>query len=238
MTDTAPINRVVDHAAWKAARITFMAREKEFTRQRDELSGARRELPWMEVSNEYLFDGDDGQRSLGDLFDGKNQLIVYHFMFGSGWVEGCPSCSFWADNYDGTEAHLRARDTALVTISRAPLPELQAYKARMGWSFPWLSSVGSEFNFDFGVSFTDEQAEAGDNYNFGTQTFGANEAPGISVFAKSDDGKVFLTYQTFARGLDMLNASYHMLDLTPKGRDEANLDHSMAWLRRHDDYDE
>jgi predicted dithiol-disulfide oxidoreductase (DUF899 family) len=174
---------------------------------------------------------------LADLFEGRSQLFVNHFMMGPGWEEGCPSCSFWADNYSGTEMHLAARDTTLVAISRAPLADLERYRARMGWSFPWYSSAGSSFNFDMGVSFTEEQMAAGEKlYNFGTLQPFADESPGMSVFAKTEGGRVFLTYQTFARGLDMLNATYHMLDLTPKGRDEQDLPYGMAWLHRHDQY--
>ena len=226
---------VVDRAAWTKARIAFMDKEKAFTRRRDELSQERRDLPWVEVANDYIFATEAGERSLLDMFDGRGQLVVYHFMFGSGWGEGCPSCSFWADGYNGTEVHLAARDTTLIAVSSAPLDELLAYKDRMDWSFPWVSAEGSTFNQDFGVTFSDEVAAAGDNYNYGTQTFGANEAPGISVFAR-DGERVFLTYQTFSRGLDMLNSAYHMLDLTPKGRDEGGLPFSMAWLHHHDAY--
>ena len=227
---------VVECDDWVESRRDFLIREKEFTRFRDDLSRERRQLPRFEVTEDYVFEGPSGPSSLGELFDGRSQLLVYHFMFGPGWVEGCPSCSFWADNYNGTEVHLANRDTTLVAVSSAPLAELTAYKERMGWGFPWFSVAGTDFNIDFGVTFTDETVESGDNYNFGTQTFGANEAPGISIFAKGDDSRVYLTYQTFSRGLDMLNGAYHMLDLTPKGRDEDDLDFSMAWLRRHDAY--
>lgn len=230
--------RVVDRDEWRAARLAHLQREKEFTRRRDELSRERRELPWLEVADDYRFDGPDGERGLADLFDGRGQLAVYHFMFGPGWGEGCPSCSFWADNFEGIAVHLAHRDTTLVAISRAPLDEIEAYRKRMGWtSFPWLSSAGSDFNFDFGVSFTAEQVESGERlYNFGTQAFGGEEAPGVSVFRLAADGRVFLTYQAFSRGLDMLNGAYHWLDLTSKGRDEDGLAYSMEWLHRHDAY--
>jgi predicted dithiol-disulfide oxidoreductase (DUF899 family) len=232
---------VVDRDAWTQARLAHMEDEKAFTRQRDELSRKRRELPWLEITEDYMFDGPDGRRSLAELFDGHSQLLIYHFMLGPGWEEGCPSCSFWADNYDGIGVHLDARDTALVAVSRGTLPEITSYKTRMGWSFPWFSSNGTSFNYDMGVSWTPEQIEAGTaKYNYGTQTVSVDELPGISIFARRTDAegndKVFLTYQTFSRGLDMLNGAYHMLDLTPKGRDEQELDWSMQWLHRHDAY--
>lgn len=227
---------VVDRNAWLEARLDHLEAEKAFTRQRDELSRRRRELPWLEITEDYRFTGPDGEVSLLDLFDGRGQLLVYHFMLGPGWDEGCPSCSFWADNYDGTEVHLAARDTTLVAISRGTLPEIDSYKQRMGWGFPWLSSHGSDFNFDMGVSARPSDVEAGTKlYNFGTQEAFGEESAGISIFARQGD-RVFLTYQTFARGLDMLNGAYHMLDLTPKGRDEDELPFTMAWLQRHDAY--
>ncbi len=229
--------RIVDRDTWLEARLAHLADEKAFTRRRDELSRQRRELPWVEVDAGYRFESDDGARTLADLFDGRSQLLMYHFMFGPGWDEGCPSCSFWADNYNGTEMHLAARDTTLVAVSRAPLDELNAYKARMGWTFPWYSSAGSTFNFDMGVSFSEEDLAADKRYNFGTQPAFGEETPGVSVFNRTHDGRVFLSYQAFSRGLDMLNATYHLLDLTPKGRDEDDLEYTMAWLRRHDAYD-
>src|SRR5262245_38393669 len=226
--------RIVSHQEWLAARKAFLAKEKEFTRLRDQLSRERRALPWERVEKAYAFDAPEGRVGLADLFSGHGQLLVYHFMFGPDWNEGCPSCSFWADNYNGVDVHLAHRDTALVAVSRAPLAKLDAYKKRMGWTFRWVSSAGSDFNFDFGASFKpDEQAAA---YNFGTIKPYGEETPGISIFRRGDDGAVHHTYSTYARGLDMLNGAYHLLDLTSKGRDEEGLPFSMAWVRRHDQY--
>jgi predicted dithiol-disulfide oxidoreductase (DUF899 family) len=220
---------------WTAARVAFLEKEKAFTRARDELSAARRALPWEKVETSYVFDGADGKVSLGDLFRGRSQLIVYHFMFGPDWEAGCKSCSFWADNFERIVIHLNARDTNLVAIARAPYPRLAAYRERMGWTFEWVSSFGNSFNHDFAVSFTPEDLAKGANtYNFGTQKFGIDEAPGISVFA-SENGAVYHTYSTYARGLDMLNGAYHLLDIVPKGRDESETG-NMGWLRRHDEY--
>jgi predicted dithiol-disulfide oxidoreductase (DUF899 family) len=232
---------VADRETWLAARLAHLEREKEFTRLRDDLSRQRRELPWLEVSEDYQFTGPDGPIGLSHLFGDETQLLVYHFMYGPGWGEGCPSCSFWADNFDGINSHLGARDTSLVAVSRGPLDELQAYQTRMGWTFPWYSSAESSFNYDMGVSFKPEDIESGTaRYNFGTSPAFGDEMPGISIFSKQTDPegteRIYLTYQTFSRGLDMLNGAYHMLDLTPKGRDEQDLDFSMAWLRRHDAY--
>ena len=228
---------IVDRAEWIEARLAHLADEKEFTRRRDELSRQRRALPWVEVNADYTFESRDGERTLAELFDGRSQLLMYHFMLGPGWEEGCPSCSFWADNYNGTDMHLAARDTTLVAASRSPLDEIEAYKSRMEWTFPWYSALGSDFNYDMGVSYSPADIAAGDAlYNFGTQPAFGEELPGISVFNRTDDGRICLSYQTFSRVLDMLNATYHLLDLTPKGRDEENLDFSMGWLRRHDAY--
>ena len=237
---------VTDHAVvstdeWQAARKEFMDREKAFTRERDALSAARRDLPWTEITTDYRFQSPDGEVSLSDLFDGRDQLLLYHFMMGPDWEEGCPSCSFWADNYDGTQVHLAHRDTAFAVVSRTSVEKIEAYRGRMGWNFRWVSSLDSPFNFDMGVSFTPEQIESGERaYNYGTASFGGDEAPGLSTFIRrtDDDGTehIYLTYQTFARGLDMLNGTYHHLDLMPKGRDEDNLEWSMQWLHRHDAY--
>jgi len=230
--------KVVNQEEWLQARKEFMVREKEFTKAREELSIARRALPKVLIEKDYRFNTPDGKASLGDLFKGRSQLVIYHFMLGPGWEEGCPSCSFWADNYNGTEIHLAHRDITLAAVSRGPLESIQAYKSRMGWSFDWYSSEGSDFNFDFNVSFTDEQKESGKpNYNFGTIPFPMDEGPGFSVFEKLEDGSVYHTYSTYARGLDIFNSAYHIMDMTPKGRDEDALPHAMAWVRRHDQYD-
>ncbi|MEM7322920.1 MAG: DUF899 domain-containing protein [Actinomycetota bacterium] len=242
-SDASTAVNVVDRDAWHVARLAHLEEEKAFTRQRDELSRKRRSLPWLEITEDYRFAGPAGEVGLLDLFDGRGQLLVYHFMMGPDWEEGCPSCSFWADNYNGTEAHLAARDTALVAVARTSVDNIARYQARMGWTFPWYSSLGSSFNYDMGVSFTDEQMASGEkSYNYGTLAAFGEESPGISIFARGqgtdDRDRVFLTYQTFSRGLDMLNGAYHMLDLTPKGRDEQDLPWGMAWLRRHDQYED
>jgi predicted dithiol-disulfide oxidoreductase (DUF899 family) len=190
----------------------------------------------VRVEKEYEFDGPGGRVALRDLFDERGQLIVYHFMFGPDWEEGCPSCSFWADSFDGMAVHLGHRDVALVAVSRAPLAKIEAYQRRMGWSFPWFSSYGSDFNVDFHVSFTAEQQQSGAEYNFTPVANPGDEMPGISVFARDGDD-VYHTYSAYARGLDPINSGYQLLDLVPQGRDEDGLPWSMAWLRRHDAYD-
>ena len=232
-------HRVVSRDEWVAARREHLVKEKEFTRLRDKLSQERRDLPWVKVDKDYAFDGPEGKQTLAELFDGRSQLYVYHFMFGTDWDEGCPSCSFWADNFNPLAVHLNHRDVTLVAVSKAPLAKLDAYKKRMGWSFRWVSSAGNDFNRDYHVSFTPEEMEKGDvYYNYGKSQFPVEEAPGVSVFYKDAGGDVFHTYSCYARGLDMLNAAYHMLDLVPKGRDEQDLPYSMAWLRRRDAYEE
>ena len=229
--------KVVSKDKWLAARREHLAKEKEFTRLRDQLSQERRELPWVKVEKEYLFDGPNGKETLPDLFDGRSQLIVYHFMYGPDWAEGCPSCSFWADNFNGIVIHLNHRDINLGAVSRARRDQLEAYQKRMGWSFKWVSSFGSDFNRDYHVSFTPEEMKKGEVfYNFRINKFPSDEAPGISVFYKNEQGDVFHTYSCYARGLDMLNGAYHFMDLAPKGRDEDDLPYSMAWLRHHDKY--
>jgi predicted dithiol-disulfide oxidoreductase (DUF899 family) len=230
-------HQIVSRDEWLAARRRHLQREKELTRLRDQLSAERRELPWARVEKPYLFDTPEGKQTLADLFDGRSQLIVYHFMFGPGWEEGCRSCSFLADHFDGMMSHLNARDVSMVVVSRAPLAELQAFKARMGWRFRWVSSYGSDFNADHHVSFTtDEMARGKVEYNYEMTEFPSEEAPGISAFYKDGDGTVFHTYSAYARGLDMLVGAYNVLDLAPKGRDEAGLPWTMAWVRHHDRY--
>lgn len=230
---------IVSQDEWLKARTALLLEEKEFTRLRDQLSQKRRQLPWVKVDKNYSFEGVNGTETLSDLFDGRSQLIVYHFMYGPDWEDACPSCSFWADNFNGIDIHLKHRDASLVAISRASLDQLQAYSKRMGWDFKWLSSSASEFNYDFQASFRAEEMEQGEVfYNFKMGQFPADEAPGISVFYKNEQGKIFHTYSCYARGLDMLNGAYHYMDLLPKGRDEDDLEFTMAWLRRRDQYDE
>lgn len=232
-------HKVVSREEWIAARKEHLAEEKEFTRLRDQLSQNRRELPWVKVEKDYLFDGRNGKQTLSDLFDGRSQLIIYHFMYGPDWEEGCPSCSLWADNFNGIDIHLKHRDISLIAVSRARLDTLEAYSKRMGWNFRWVSSFGSDFNQDYQVTFTPDEMEKGEMfYNFGITRFPSEEAPGISVFYKNQQGEVFHTYSCYARGLDMLNGAYHYMDLAPKGRDEDDLPYTMAWLRRRDQYED
>jgi predicted dithiol-disulfide oxidoreductase (DUF899 family)/uncharacterized damage-inducible protein DinB len=228
--------KVVSPADWLKARKDLLAKEREFTHLRDDLSRQRRELPWEKVQKDYVFEGPKGKVALADLFDGHSQIIVYHFMFGPGWKEGCPSCSFLADNFDGMRIHLAQRDVSFVVVSRATLPEIEAFKKRMGWHFTWLSSFGNDFNFDYGVSFAGDGRRS---YNYGTlDEFPAAEAPGASVFYKDADGPIYHTYSTYGRGLDILLTTYNYLDLTPKGRDEEGMvPHAMAWVRHHDRYE-
>jgi predicted dithiol-disulfide oxidoreductase (DUF899 family) len=229
--------KVVSPAEWLAARQAHLAKEKEFTRLRDELSRQRRELPWEKVEKPYAFEGPNGRLSLADLFQGRGQLMVYHFMLGPGWKEGCQSCSLFADHLDGLLIHLAHRDVSLVVVSHAPLAEIQKYQQRMGWRFPWVSSFGSDFNFDYHVSFVKKDQAGGEvYYNYGLMPFRSEEEPGASVFARDAAGDVFHTYSTYGRGLDMIMGVYHLLDLMPKGRDEEGLPWPMAWVRRHDNY--
>jgi predicted dithiol-disulfide oxidoreductase (DUF899 family) len=230
------MHKIVSSDEWLAARKGFLAKEKEFTRLRDELARQRRELPWVKVEKTYVFDGPNGKESLSDLFADRSQLVVDHFMFGPDWPEGCPSCSFWADTYDGAAVHLQHRDASFVVISRAPLEKLEAYKKRMGWDLKWVSSLNNDFNRDYHVSFTPEEQGTA-VYNYKPGGFGSSEAPGISVFVKGADGQIFHTYSCYARGLDTLNGAYQLLDLLPKGRDEHGLPYPMAWVRRHDKYE-
>jgi predicted dithiol-disulfide oxidoreductase (DUF899 family) len=228
--------KVVSPKDWLAARQQLLKKEREFTRLRDELSRERREMPWEKVEKPYALEGPTGKETLADLFGGKHQLIIYHFMFGPGWKEGCPSCSYLGDSFDGAWIHLAQRDTAFVVVSRATLPEIEAFKKRMGWKFKWVSSFGTDFNYDYHVSFTkDEIANKKATYNYAPSDFPSEEAPGLSVFSKRG-GEVFHTYSTFARGLDILLPTYNLLDMTAKGRDEDSLPWPMAWVRHHDKY--
>jgi predicted dithiol-disulfide oxidoreductase (DUF899 family) len=229
--------RVVSETEWLAARKDLLAKEKEFTRQRDAISAERRKMPWVKVKKNYVFDTPSGKKTLADLFGAKSQLIVYHFMFGPGWEEGCPSCSFLGDHFDGAIVHLVHRDVAFTAVSRAPLPQIQAFQKRMGWRFPWASSSGSDFNFDYHVSFTKDELASGKlYYNYAETKFPSEEGPGLSVFYKDKSGAVFHTYSTYGRGLDIFLGAYNFLDHTPKGRDEEELKHTMAWVRHHDKY--
>jgi len=238
-TDKSEVNpsKVVSEAEWLVARRDLLTREKDLTRLRDEVSRHRRELPWVKVEKQYVFDGPNGKETLADLFDDRSQLIVYHFMFGPDWEEGCKSCSYLADHFDGANWHLPHRDVSFAVISRAPLAKLEAYKKRMDWRFKWLSSYGNDFNFDYHVSFTKEDEKKNEAYyNYGKGEFITDELPGLSVFSKDENGEVFHTYSTYARGLDILVGAYNFLDLVPKGRDEDQFDFTMEWVRRHDQY--
>jgi predicted dithiol-disulfide oxidoreductase (DUF899 family) len=230
-------SRVVSHEQWVAERVAFMAKEKELTRLRDELSRQRRELPWEKVTKSYVFDGPRGKETLAELFEGRSQLMVYHFMFSPSWNEGCKSCSFWADNFNGIDIHLAHRDITFLAISRAPLSKLEAYNRRMGWSFKWVSAGETDFNYDFGVSFDAEAARKGTaNYNYGTGQQVQEDMPGVSVFYRDPNGDIYHTYSAYSRGIDLVNGAYNYIDLTPKGRDEG--DGIMAWLRRRDQYED
>ncbi|HTZ78935.1 MAG TPA: thioredoxin family protein [Stellaceae bacterium] len=234
-----PDHAVVTRQEWTAARQALLAKEKEFTRLRDELSRERRALPWMRIEKSYAFETPVGRKSLTELFDGRRQLVVYHFMFAPDWQVPCKSCSFWADNFNGIVSHLHQRDVTMLAISRAPLAKLEAFKQRIGWSFPWISSDDGDFNFDLGVSFRPQDLAAGEvDYNFRRLKTSMSDLPGISVFYRDDDGTVFRTYSCYSRGVDMMNTAYHYLDLTPKGRDEDGLPRNQAWVRFHDEYGE
>lgn len=229
--------KIVSRDEWLVARNKLLAREKELTHERDAIAAERRQLPWVKVEKNYAFDSPTGKKGLADLFEGKSQLIVYHFMFGPEWNEGCPSCSFIMDHTDGALVHLAQRDVSFAAISRAPISKIEAFKKRMGWKFNWVSSYASDFNRDYHVSFTKEELVNADIYNFGTSGFPSGEAPGISVFYKK--GKdIFHTYSTFARGTETGLNTYNYLDLVPKGRDEDGLYFPMAWVRHHDRYED
>ena len=237
MTQTHTVNAVVSNEEWLDARKALLKQEKDLTRRQDELSRKRRELPWVKVETNYAFDGPEGSITLSDLFDGRTQLMTYHFMFGPEWAEGCPSCSMVADHMQGSLVHLTQRDTTLVMVSRAPTEKIEAFKKRMGWQVRWVSSHRNSFNRDFHVSFTKEEMANGEvYYNFGPNKFPSEEAPGISVFYKDATGSIFHTYSAYARGLEPLLGVYDLLDMTPKGRDEDQLRFTMEWVRHHDRY--
>jgi predicted dithiol-disulfide oxidoreductase (DUF899 family) len=237
-TDTGTAHHaVVTSDRWIAERKKLLAREKELTHLRDQIARERRALPWVLVEKNYVFDTPTGPRTLADLFDGRRQLIVEHFMLGPGWEQGCPSCSYMADHIDGMQIHLEHRDTTMLVVSRAPLAEIERFRKRMGWQFHWVSSNGNDFNYDFHVSFTPEERVRGEvYYNYGLVDFPNEEAPGVSVFLRDDAGKVFHTYSTYGRGVEVMMGTYSMLDLTPKGRDEQNAAFTMDWVRHHDRY--
>lgn len=228
---------VVSRERWLEQRKALLAREKELTRLKDQVARERRALPWVRLEKVYAFDAPEGRRTLAELFEGRSQLLVQHFMFAPGWEEGCKSCSFMADHIDGARPHLEQRDVTLLVVSRAALPELERFRRRMGWQFKWVSSHGSDFNHDFGVSFTPEERARGEvDYNYGPRAFTEEEAPGLSVFYRDEAGAVFHTYSTYGRGVEVMMGAYPLLDLTPKGRDEDALPYPMAWVRHHDRY--
>jgi predicted dithiol-disulfide oxidoreductase (DUF899 family) len=230
---------VVSRDRWIAERKALLAREKELTRLSDQIARERRALPWVRIEKNYVFEAPEGRRTLAELFDGRRQLIVQHFMFAPGWEEGCKSCSFMADHVDGMRAHLAQRDLTLLVVSRAPLADIERFRRRMGWQFKWVSSQGTDFNYDFGVSFTPEERGRGEvYYNYDLQQFPQAEAPGISVFYKDGGGEVLHTYSTYGRGVEAMMGAYRFLDLSPRGRGEDDLDFTMEWLRHHDLYEQ
>ena len=229
---------VVSPQQWLDQRLALLAREKELTRLQDQIARDRRALPWVRVDKPYVFDTLDGPRTLADLFEGRSQLLVQHFMFAPGWEQGCKSCSYMADHNDGANLHLAQRDVTLVAISRAPLADIERFRQRMGWRFKWVSSNGSDFNYDFRVSFTPEQMARGKvDYNFVTQAFPQEEAPGVSTFIRNGQGEVFHAYSAYGRGVEVMMGAYPLMDLTPKGRDEDALRYTMEWVRNHDRYE-
>jgi predicted dithiol-disulfide oxidoreductase (DUF899 family) len=237
-TETPIANHaVVPSERWVEARRKLLAREKELTHLSDEVARERRALPWERIDKDYAFDTPEGRRTLADLFEGRSQLVVQHFMLGPGWEEGCKSCSFMADHIEGALPHLAARDVTLAVVSRAPLAEIERFRERMGWRFKWVSSHGTDFNHDFGVSFTPEERAAGHlRYNYAQGHFAAEELPGISVFFRNAAGEIFHTYSTYGRGVELMMGTYRFLDIVPKGRDEGQLANTMEWVRHHDRY--
>jgi len=235
MADTE--HKVVSHEEWIAARRELLAEEKEYSRLGDTLAKQRRELPWERVGKDYVFDTPTGKESLSQLFAGRSQLAVYHFMFGPEWETGCPHCSFWADNFNGIDIHLAHRDVTFVAISHAPIAKIEAFKKRMGWNFKWVSAGENGFNYDYGVSFRPEDIAKGEIfYNYRNSPRTGSELPGASAFYKNASGEIFHTYSTYERGLDVLNGTYHWLDRMPKGRDEEGLPAPQSWVRHHDRY--
>jgi predicted dithiol-disulfide oxidoreductase (DUF899 family) len=229
-------NKVASRDEWIKARKALLVKEKKHTREREKLAAARRSLPWEPVADDYVFDGPNGKQTLAELFDGRSQLVVYHFMFDPDWDAGCPHCSWWADSFDHPMQHLNHHDVTMVAISRAPYEKLAAYRKRMGWSFKWFSSLGNRFNYDFNVTFTPTEVKAKKAfYNFKTQDPFAPEREGLSVFYKDAKGRMYRTYSAFARGIDPINIDYQLIDLTPKGRDEGGRG-NQYWIRRHDEY--
>ena len=236
--DTPTKHTIASRAEWLEARQALLAEEKQLTRQADALSAKRRALPWVKIDKDYQFETNCGRVSLADLFAGRSQLVIQHFMLGSGWKEGCPSCSFMADHTDGMLPHLAARDVTMLAVSRAPLADIEAFKQRMGWHFGWVSSHGGDFNHDFHVSFTEEEIACGRvDYNYTRQEFGSTEAPGISIFHKDAGGTILHTYSVYGRGVELMMGTYRILDLVPKGRDEDGLEWTMQWVRHHDSYE-
>ena len=231
-------HKVVSPEEWLEARKKLLSQEKEFTHLRDKLSRQRRELPWVKVEKEYVFEGPNGKETLADLFEGRSQLVIYHFMFAPEWEEGCPSCSFWADNFNGIVIHLNHRDVTFGAISRAPIEKLKAFKKRMGWTFKWVSSENNEFNYDYHVSFPAGVPKEQLDYNYSKLPVDSSDMPGVSVFYKDGKGNIFHTYSTYSRGIDVFNTAYNYLDLVPKGRDEDEFEFSMDWLQYHDRYDQ
>jgi predicted dithiol-disulfide oxidoreductase (DUF899 family) len=238
MTEAFEERKIVPENEWIEARRALLEKEKEFTVLRDQLSQQRRDMPWLAVDKEYVFEGPKGKETLSELFDGRSQLIVYHFMFDPSWEAACLHCSFWADNFNGIIVHLNQRDVTMIAVSRAPYNKLATYEKRMGWNFKWVSSYDSDFNFDYDVSFTPEELHRKEGfYNYNLQDTLSSEREGVSVFYKDSADRVFHTYSAYARGIDMLNVAYHYLDLVPKGRDEEGNDFPQFWVRRHDEYD-
>jgi len=237
-SETLVNHSVVSKDRWIAERKTLLAHEKELSRLHDQIARERRALPWERVNKDYVFDAPEGRRKLADLFEGRRQLLVQHFMFGPGWEQGCPSCSYMADHTGGMKVHLEHRDVTMLVVSRATLVEIERFRQRMGWQFKWVSSNGSDFNYDFGVSFAPEDHAKGKvDYNYRVGPFPSEEAPGVSVFYKNDAGEIFHTYSTYGRGVEVMMGTYNMLDLTPKGRDEHNPNYTMDWVRHHDRYE-